>query len=710
MRRPLLLPYAVVAALIVLASSAAVLATVRPNGPATDDATVAAQASASHAAPELSRSSRLAYWRDKRLWVSNLDGSLRYPIASVDDVRRVSLTRWSSDGSAVAYVDSGATLFVVPTQGDAIAVPLPRTLGGSGYQIKDLRWSPDGTRVAATILRPQDGRSDAYVVDLSAGARTWTRITRMEDLFIGDWISDGEMLGYTAGGAIVVIPATENGTVRLLTGAVGVSPVIGPDGRIHYLVGRVPISRDPSFPFQTAMRASVWSAATDGSDARRETTWELNDLRLDARLPDGRYLVHRGASNALGAVTDDVALLPSAAGVVERVRIAPDGRTAYGFTSDKIVRIDLTKLVAAPAATPIGSITVFLDISGDADVWFPSPLSLARGDARPPAAPSARYAFALGGHLWQMQKGVATLLVSGPPFRRPATPPLKWSPDGDHILVVGQAGQGLRFALEASLVDRSGNTKAIPGTTGAGRSYAWSPSGSEVAVVVDRRGQNGTFSDAQLEVRFFDPTGRATRAPVAGTEVAWTARGLYLLDDAGAPSGQALRRLDGDAGARTLVTRDRLAADPRAALGRQPLLRETPALSGLEASPDGSFVTLRLEIGSPASTRAYLAILDSEGAPLQLIRVDDLSDVAWSPKSTLLGYTSGVRGGTERAFVISPAGATVAAEAGRFAGWTPDGQWYLIGRAGSLYAYPVAGGAPVRLGPASAPVSAAASR
>ncbi len=710
MRRPLLLPYAVVAALIVLVSSAAVLATVRPSGPATGNATAAPQASASHAAPELSRSSRLAYWRDKRLWISNLDGSLRYTIASVDDVRRVSLTRWSVDGSAVAYVDNGATLFVVPTQGDAIAVGLPRALGGSGYQIRDLRWSPGGTRIAATILRPQDGRSDAYVVDLSASDRTWTRITTMEDVFIGDWISDGELLGYTAGGAVVVIAATENGAVRLLTGAVGVSPVIGPDGRIHYLVGRVPISRDPSFPFQTAMRASVWSAATDGSDARQETTWELNDLRLDARLPDGRYLVHRGASNALGTVTDDVALLPSAAGVVERVRISPDGRTAYGFTSDKIVRIDLTKLVAGPAATPIGSITVFLDTSGDADVWFPSALSLARGGARPPAAPSARYAFALGGHIWQMEKGVATLLVSGPPFRRTAAPLPRWAPDGDHILVIGQAGQGLTAALEASLVDRSGNARPIPQTTGAGRSYAWSPSGSEVAIVVDRRGQSGTSSDAQLEVRFFDPTGRATRAPLAGTEIAWTARGLYLLDDLGAPAGQALRRLEGDVGARTLVTRDRLAADPRTAIGRQPLLRETPALAGLDASPDGSFVTVRLQITDPGSTRAYLAILDDEGAALQLIRVDDLSDVAWSPKSALLGYTSGVRSGTERAFVISPAGTTVAAETGRFAGWTPDGQWYLIGRAGSLYAYPVAGGAPVRLGPASAPVSAAEAR
>jgi hypothetical protein len=300
--------------------------------------------------------------------------------------------------------------------------------------------------------------------------------------------------------------------------------------------------------------------------------------------------------------------------------------------------------------------------------------------------------------------------MAGPAFRRGIAPTPKWAADGEHLLVLDQTGQGLPAALEASVVDRTGSAKALAPTLGAGRSFAWSPSGAELAIAVDRRGQNGSASDAQLEIRFFDPTGRATRAAVPGTEVAWTARGLYLLADVAGTAGQAVQRLEGEGPARTLVTRDRLAADPRTALGRQPLLRETPALSGLEASPDGSFVTVRLQIADPGNTRAFLAILDGEGAALQLIRVDDISDVAWSPAAGVLGYTSGVRAGNERAVVMTPAGATIAQQDGRFAGWAPDGQWYLIGRAGGLFAYPLAGGAPVLLGPASAPVSATASR
>ncbi len=708
MRRRLLLPYAVVAALIVVASSAALLVTVRPSADAAPDAaTSAPQASAPRATPELSRTARLAYWRDKRLWVSDLDGSLRYPIASIDDVRRVSLTRWSTDGASIAYVENGRSLVVVPTQGESVVVPLPRELAGSGYQIKDLRWSTDGRRIAATVLRPTDGRSDVYVADLAAPQRAWVRVTTMEDVFAGDWISPDEILGYTAGGAIVVLTPAQNGTVRLLTGAVGVSPIVGPDGRIYFLAGRVPFSHDPAFPFQTAMRASVWSVAADGSGARQETQWEMNDIRLDALLPDGRYLVHRGASDALGTVTDQVTLLPASAGVVERLRVAPDGRTGYGFAPDKIVRMDLTK-IAAPGGTDPGSMTVFLDTSGGADVWFPSRISVVRGTSDPPAAPSARYAFALGGHVWQMEKGVATLLLAGAALRRTFAPAPRWSPGGDRLLVEEPARQGYGTALAASVVGRSGEATALTQTVGAGRSFAWSPSGAEIAIAVDRRGQGPTSSAASLEIRFFDPSGRATRAPLAGSEVAWTAAGLFLLADAGGAQGQAIERVDGDAPPRVIVTSERLAADPRVAPTSGATRGSTGAsLNGLEASADGSFAAVRLQTSDPLPPRAFLAILRADGTALAFIHQDDVSDVAWSPTSAVLGYTAGVRTDADQAFVVEPDGTTVASQSGRFAGWTPDGKWYLVGRAGSLYAYPLAGGASVRLGPAAAPVSAA---
>lgn len=711
MRPRALAPYALVAVLIAVGSSVAVLSTARQAAPApAAGASAPPSASAARAAPELSKSSRLAYWRDGRLWVSNLDGSLRYAITAVDDLRRVSLTRWAVDGSAVAFTDSRLSLVVVTTAGDRLDVDLPPDLRSAGYRVADLRWSPDARRIAATLLRPTDGRSDAFLVDVSVPRPSWTRLTALEDLFVADWISNDEFLAYTASGVIAVVGTSGSGTVRLLTGATGVSPIIGPEGRIHYLVGRLTATRDPSFPFVTASRASVWSAATDGSDVRRETTWDVSDIRLDARLPDGRYLAHRGTSNALGTVSDDVDLLPSAAGVVERVRVAPDGRTAYGFTSDKILRIDLTRLVIGPAptGTPTSAMSVFLDTNGEADVWFPTQLSLARGGARPPATPAARYAFSLGGHVWLLEGGVASLLHAGPVLRRTPTPAPRWSPGGDRVLVIEQGGPNVAStSLVATVVERTGATTRIAQTVGAGRSFAWSPTGTEVAIAVDRRGQSGTASDAQLEIRFFDPTGRSTRSAVNASEVAWTSRGLLLLSDGSSGTQGQIRRVEGDAPARTIVTPERLLADPRANASTG----ITATVSGLDAPPDGAFASLRLVTQDAASsTRTFVVVVGADGAPLQYVRAEDLTDLAWSPARPLLAYTIGLRTSTERTIVVSPTGETLATQDGRFAGWTADGQWYLVGRTTGLYAYPLAGGAAVRVGPAGVPVSAAPTR
>jgi Tol biopolymer transport system component len=300
-----LVPFAVAGVLIVVGSSVAVVSTVRPSsaGPAASERPSAA-ASAVRSGVELSRSSRLAFWRDKKLWVSNLDGSLRYAVASTEDLRRVSLTRWSIDGGTVAFIDSGLSVAIVTTDGARVDVDLPIDLRNQGYRISDLRWSPDGRRIAATLLRPGDGRSDAFIIDRTAARAEWTRLTSLEDVIAGDWVSNEELLAYTAGGAVGIIGTRAPNSMRLISGVQGVSPIIGPEGRIHFLVGRIPTSRDPSLPYITANRASVWSAATDGSDVRRESAWELNDVRLDARLPDGRYLVHRGSSNAQGIVSE----------------------------------------------------------------------------------------------------------------------------------------------------------------------------------------------------------------------------------------------------------------------------------------------------------------------------------------------------------------------------------------------------------------------
>jgi hypothetical protein len=478
---------------------------------------------------------------------------------------------------------------------------------------------------------------------------------------------------------------------------IGVSPVIGPEGRIHYLVGRITPGRDPSLPFVTATRASAWSAATDGSDVRRESSWDVSDVRIDARLPDGRYLVHRGSTNAQGLVVEDVQNLPANGGVIERIRIAPDGRSAYGFTSERIVRVDLTKLV--PPATD--AVNVYLDTSGEADVWFPTQLSLARGGERPPAAPSARYVFGLGGHAWQMENGVASVLRAGPLLRRTATPAPRWAPGGERALVVEQAGPTqATTTLVAVAIDRSGNATRLASTVGAGRSYAWSPGGGEVAIAVDKKGVSGLASDAELEVRFLDPTGRATRTPIAASEVAWTSRGIYLLG-----AGSTLLRLEGEGPARPVTTKERIVSDPRA----DPSRTVSSAVNGLDASADGGYASVRLQaLDASSSSRSYVVIVGADGNPVRYLRSENVSDTTWSPAGALFGFTLDARTANERIQVVPAAGGDpVAAQDGRFAGWSPDGKWYYVGRTTGLFAYPLAGGSAVRVGPAGVPVSAA---
>lgn len=707
MRLRALAPFAIAAALIAVGSSVAVLSTAREGAIAPlPGATASPTASlAPRAVPALSKASRLAFWRDGKLWVSDLDGSLRQAIASTDDLRRVSLTRWATDGSAVAFVDAGLSLAVVGIDGHRKDVDVPSELRSSGYRIGDIRWSPDARRVAATLLRAGDGRSDAFVADLSAQRPTWSRLTALDDLFIGDWISNDELLGYTAAGVIAVIGANEPNAIRLLIGVTGVSPIVGPEGRIHFLVGSVPRTRDPSLPFVTSSRASVWSAATDGSDVRREAAWELNDVRLDARLPDGRYLVHRGSSAAQATVSEDVQLLPTDAGVIERVRLAPDGRSAFGFTLERIVRIDLARLSATPPASPAGSVSVFLDTSGESDVWFPSQLSLARGGARAAAAPATRYAFALGGHVWQMEGGVASLLRVGPLLRRTQVPPPRWSPAGDHLLLMEQAGIAFASAtLVAVAIDRNGVATRLERSTAAARSFAWSPDGGQLAVVVDARGVSGVGIDAQLEVRFLDPSGRPTRAPFPGAEVTWTAKGILVLAEVGGAT--ALQRLEGEGQARTMVTRERLTADPRA----EPSRSTAAAVTALDAPLDGSYASVRLQTQDASTTRSYFVVIGPDGDPLMYLRGDNLADPAWSPAGALLGYTLDIRTPTERAVVSSATGDVLATHDGRFAGWSPDGKWFHVARTTGLFAYPVEGGAAVRVGPVGVPVSVAAAR
>ncbi|MGH2489888.1 MAG: hypothetical protein ACRDF9_00130, partial [Candidatus Limnocylindria bacterium] len=484
-----LLPYALVAALVVVASVVAIV--VSTAGPPAGSAVVASPSASAPASPsrpavtDLSATGRLAYWRaepngEHLLWLANADNSRRRSVAKTSTPNAIAKTKWSVDGNSVAYVEGGVRLVVVRVDGATTAYALPAALRTDSYRIVDHRFSPSGARIAATVQRQTGSQSDVYVATADA---TWTRITTVEDAIAADWLDENELLVQTTGGVISAVGANGTNQFRPLTGLQASSPVIGSDGRIHFLAGRVTQFAGSSETFVFAAAANVWSMTADGTEVRRELTPpDQESLRLDGTWPGG-YLYHRGTNPAQLVIGSIPILLPSNAGLIERIAVSPDKRYAIGFAGPTLVRVDITPTGLAPnAVLLLGSID-----SGD--VWFPRSVPLARAPAARADAPAMRYAFALGGNVWTMgPDGVASVLRTGASNaqtqRRFTVPLPRWSPAGDRILTVESLGTGASaLQLIPVTIDRAGKVTRLAALSSVAATVSWSPDGSLIAAV-----------------------------------------------------------------------------------------------------------------------------------------------------------------------------------------------------------------------------------
>lgn len=703
-----LLPYAVAAVFIVGTSALALglaVADVRDARDAAAERPVTATSAPARSFPELSPSGRLAYWRSDpagggELMASNLDGTLRRALARVAAVRRMAATRWTPDGEAVAYVDNGVTLVVARLDGTRTELTLPDEVRALGGRIAEHRWAMDGSRVAASVVRA-DLRSDVYVARPPDGP--WVRATTLDDVFVSDWLDPDHVLIHTGGGIIGSLREGETNAIRPLTGMTATSPILADDGRIHFVRGSVTsVPRDITLPYLTASGAAVWSMRTDGSDVKRETQGVLDDARIVARYAPGQYLGHRGSSQLQVLIAERVVSPPIDAGPVERIIVAPDARSAIGFSATRIVRFDLVR--AAPAGT-FPTPTVMLDSVFGGDVWHPRP-------ARPAAAavaeraqrPDARYAFTLGGHLWTMgPDGIASFLRAGSlQTGRRAPPPPPWSPTGERLLMLQLAGPGVAGVTPSTpiavSIDRAGGARTYAESRAATGTPSWSPGGDAFAVVVDGRGVDGAGAQAELEVRFLSVDGVQARPPVRARDATWTRGGVLLLTDT------AIEIANG--ATRHVIHLAAILDDPRAELSRD---RTRAAFSSLAATPDGAFASVRVAV-TPASgpnqvTTAVIRLAD--GRVVGFLGGAQVQDATWAPVRDLLGLT--ITGTPEPTSQVRQAATDrlVASQPGRFAGWSPDAQWYYVARAEGLFAHPVAGGEPVRVSAIGVPVSTA---
>ena len=705
MRRPLA-PYAITAALVLVVSMAVLAGALATGGLLEERASPDASPSpsSSRAAPvELSRTGRLAYWRTDptggaQLWVSNIDGGQRHAIAKVDTIGRVSATRWSPDGDAIAYLDGGGrSVIVLRLDGTRAELALPTGVVTTGGRLIDLDWSTDSRSVAATRRDPQTPGTDVLVARAAGGE--WRNATFLRNAFLSQWISADELLIHTGNGLIGVQRADGSG-LRPLTGQVATSPFLGDDGRVYYLAGQIaPAIRDATVPVLNAAQAGVWSMTIDGGDIRQETPQRFDDVRLVTRWSPERFVVHQGASTAL-AFLGPGQRLATIPGVVDRVAFTPDRRTAIGLSSSEIVRYD--------TAQPDQPVVLLTGIA-QPDAWYPVMVTIARSSPSPaPAGPRARYTFALGGLIWTMDETGYTNALRQlqtddrglPRFGGVAVP--QWSPGSDRILYFDVLSSSFRGAV--FVTDLGGTGGTLSDQDAAGTFPGWSPDGNAAYVDLIGASDSASFS-AEAEVRIVAPTNGGRITTYRAREIAFGGGKTFLIDN-GALNAQLQTRTDHAivqqtaTGLRTVTTVAALnAASPYGALPGTAM-----QLSSLGASADGEFLSVRISPAASPGIFEFLVLRASDGTPLSRLFSQDVADIRWSPTGHLLGMT--LVGNTP---VVRDAGTgtlTIGGDGGgRFAGWSPDGKWFYTARETGLYAQQVSGGGLVRISSLGVPVS-----
>jgi Tol biopolymer transport system component len=708
MRRPQV-PY-VIAASLVFVISIAVLAGALATGGLLEER-VAPDASpspsASRAPIELSRTGRLAYWRTDstagtQLWVSNIDGGQRRAITKVDTIGRVSTTRWSPDGEAIAYLDRGGqSLIVIRLDGARSELALPAGVGSTGGRLIDLDWSTDSRSLAATQRDPQNQTTDVYVASAAGGA--WRNVTLLRNAFLSQWISADELLIHTANG-LVGVQRADGSRLRPLTGQVATSPFLGDDGRVYYLAGQIaPALRDAIVPVLNAAQAGVWSMTIDGGDVRQETPQRFDDVRLVTRWSPDRFVVRQGASTALAFVVQGTTLA-TIPGVVDRVVFTPDRRTAIGLTSSEIVRYD-----TARPDTPV----VLLTGIAQPDAWYPVTVTIARASASPaPAAPPARYTFALGGLIWATDRSgearpLRQLQTDDRGLRRfsvVAVP--QWSPAGDRILYFDVLANS--FVGAVFVTDATGTGGRLSDQDAVGPFPTWSPDGNVAYADLISSRDSSSFSTAG-EVRIVAPTNGARVATYPAREVAFGGGTTFLIDNGELNPPLQSRVAHSilevtSAGSRTVTT----AASVSAGSPYGGLPGTSLQLSMLGASADGAFVSVRISPAAGTGSFEFVVLRVSDGTPLLRRFGQDVADIRWSPTGHLIGMTLRtipIVLDIETGMIIFGSDGT-----GRFAGWSPDGTWYYTARDTGLYAQPIkpisGGDDAVRISSLAVPVSA----
>jgi len=161
-----------------------------------------------------------------RLFAIRADGSGLRPLTSPS--AKVTSYAWSRDGTRIAYIDQGGSLWLVRPDGGGRRLLLPR----SRLQSVALSWSPDGTRIAIAssgpAARPWSWTNlRLYVVAIGGGAAVALPAGKHVGYHLA-WSPEGDLIYYDGSGGIWGIRL--DGTGRRQLSPVGYVGSLSADG------------------------------------------------------------------------------------------------------------------------------------------------------------------------------------------------------------------------------------------------------------------------------------------------------------------------------------------------------------------------------------------------------------------------------------------------------------------------------------------------
>jgi dipeptidyl aminopeptidase/acylaminoacyl peptidase len=328
---------------------------------------------------------RIAYLRDDEVWVMETDGSRQTRVVAKPGSGRQA--RWSPDGRRLAFISrrrGWSQIWLidapVPRRGRPASDPKPpepTVLTGTGIDVEEFEWSPDGASIAVMAQRDSEPAetSQIAIVEVATGA---TRVVAGEhSVDVGArWLADGSLLFVSdADGWFQVVHLTADRRDRVVltsgerehgepSGGVGNAPLPSPDGRrfVHIevhdglqdlRVGALPAEaalkhgrgRPPKSPRTVALaaagqRVNPWDGLWRSVGWLSDGAWVAAVGESDAR-PQDLWLLPVPGVAAAGArprqVTDSLpvalrsAVAPGRSSVVERVTFkARDGLRVEG--------------------------------------------------------------------------------------------------------------------------------------------------------------------------------------------------------------------------------------------------------------------------------------------------------------------------------------------------------------------------------------------